>query len=74
MNRYVLIWQVNDYPENGGGLQWRSFQTVEEMDAKVDQLLSEHGDKFKIDASYSILEEIKYQPVAVITKLARPDA
>lgn len=65
---YLLVYNMNDYPDSGGGLYMDRFSTIEELDKKVNEVAANGDD---IDFAGRIFEEYEYKPVQHITKMER---
>jgi len=69
---FALIYNVNTYPDLGGGMHHEQFETLNLMTEAVNKLSNDHGSEFEIVAAYEIREQITYKPVTRVTKL-EPD-
>lgn len=67
MMKFVLIYEIDDYPECGGGIDFELFEEVEEMDAKVNELLQVCKDKLEIKFAGHINVIFNYEPKQLIT-------
>jgi len=64
--KYILVYNINDYPEMGGGLQYEEFKTDVELDKKVLEIYNFHD----IIVAGKV-EEFKYKEVETVTKKER---
>lgn len=64
--KYILVTYINDYWENGGGLQFDRFKTIEELDAFVQEKYN-----FREILLAGEVREIKYEEVEIVTKVKR---
>lgn len=69
----ILVWALNDYSDNGGGLQFEEPETIGLMDLRVNELLTLHGDKFSVVFAGEVFREVEYAPKDVVKTLARKD-
>ena len=68
---YVLIYEVNDYPDAGGGIVVEEFETAEAMHARANELLLRNKDGDEYFTSFrglSVKSRFKYEPIHVPTK------
>lgn len=61
MEKYILAWEVNDYPDYGGGIEFATFKDTKEITQKVNELKEDA--RIEILFCYKIAEEIKFKPV-----------
>jgi hypothetical protein len=68
VKNFILILDNDDYPDDGGGIQWPEFfETIQELDLYVENLnLKQNKIVFA-----GRTQEIKYKPVEYVTKLER---
>lgn len=38
MKEYILIWNVNDYPDNGGGVEYELLDNILDAEKRVNEL------------------------------------
>lgn len=67
--KFILIYRI-DYEEP----YIMRFDTVEEMDKQINELLQRHGDLFSIFFAAQILREYNYEPAQVVKSLKRSDS
>jgi len=67
---YVLIYRIDQYPEEGGGLYYERFATKEQMElfANSKNESNENG-KFIREFAGLIHYEIEVEAVSIVTKL-----
>ena len=66
MENYILVWEINDYPENGGGTKTQTFTDLNQVLEKVTKLKKD--DINEILFCFKIAEEIKFKAVEKATK------
>jgi len=64
--KYILVYEIDDYPDNGGGTKYEEFNTVEALDKRVIEIYNFHD----ITIAGKV-EEFKYKPVETVTKIER---
>jgi hypothetical protein len=69
MKPYILLYDVDDYPDNGGGLHFMEFETIERLDEEVEAIYNTH----KIILAGKV-ERYTYNPIEIITKIKRDDS
>lgn len=67
--RYILVYHVNDYPEMGGGFHYEEFNIVEDLDQRVEDVMTQGHD---IHAAGE-LKRFTYKTVEVVKKVVRED-
>lgn len=67
---FFLLWNVNDYPEMGGGNFFEYFETAEEMDKFVNQNLINQN-RYGIILACKIEESFIYTAKEKVTILER---
>lgn len=69
---YVLIYEVNDYAELGGGVKVEWFEDVSQMHARANELLLQRDEhdchQNTILHALSVAKEWKYRPEEVAVK------
>lgn len=70
-DKYVLIFKVDAWPDNGGGLFYEYFSSVIDMDTRINDLMKNYRELFSITLAGKLGEEYKYAPVEVVKKLGR---
>lgn len=73
MSQYLLIWNIKNWPEMGGGMDCESFEKLGAMDKKVDELLTQYGDELQILRAIEVRQDFEYKPIEVIKKLGRAE-
>lgn len=73
MARYILVYEISDYPEMGGGRYAEFFESNEEqkMHNRVNELANS-VDNFSIIIAGFMSQEYEYKPIEVI-KEYRPE-
>ncbi len=66
MKNIILVWNVNDYPEMGGGIYYDFFEDIEKVEIKVNGLTKDES--ISILFCGEIKKEIVFEPVEKITK------
>jgi hypothetical protein len=66
MKEFILIWRINDYPDNGGGLEFDLFDSIQQIEDKVNELNDD--ERFAIEYSARIADELKFIPVEKVTR------
>ncbi len=66
MSKYIIIWDVNDYPDMGGGVNFELFENIKQVENKVNDLMKDS--KTVISFCGKITDEIKFKPVEKIIK------
>jgi hypothetical protein len=69
MARYILAYDIIDYPEEGGGIEIETFayNEKERMHERANELLSSER-KIEILIAGTLEDEFKYEPVEVAIK------
>ena len=68
MKDYFLVYEINDYPEDGGGIHYKDFKNKYELLDEVNRLNKEFENDFKIVRAGIVRENIKIVPVEKVTK------
>ncbi len=71
MARYILVYEIDDYPDCGGGIQVEFFEKEQEMHRQVNELASTDERISIITAGY-LHAEYEYKPIEII-KEYRPE-
>lgn len=71
MTQYLIIYEILDYPENGGGMRYEVFETPELMDRKVQNMADRPDFKFDILLTARLGEQYEYAPVEIVKKFER---
>ena len=66
MKMYVLIWDIKDYPDNGGGTEYDLFENISEVEGKVNELTQDS--RISIQFCGHLLYEIKFKAVEKVTQ------
>ena len=69
MINYILVYEISDYPENGGGYDYMTFENIQDMEDQVNRLNTQHEDRFSIKIAAEVKSEITFKPVEIITRL-----
>lgn len=69
MAKHILVYEINDYPNNGGGTQVEFFEAdaEQEMHKRVNDLAST-DDRISIITAGFLQTEYEYKPVEIIKK------
>jgi len=71
MSKYILVYNINDFPECGGGIQVETFRDDDDgksMHKRVNDLAKKHKTKFNILEAGKMCIEFEYDPVEVVTE------
>ena len=64
MAKYILVYELGGYPEEGGGMYAKEFGIEEhKMHKEVDELLKKHKDNLTIVYAGFLQVEFKYEPI-----------
>lgn len=63
---YVLVYFIDDYPESGGGLYFERFETIDQLDQRVQIIYNTCEIKLT-----GLVKEISYEEVEIVTKIKR---
>ena len=66
MKDYVLIWDINDYPENGGGTEYELLENISEVEKKVNEITRDP--RIIILFCGHLRDEIKFKAVEKVTR------
>lgn len=66
MSKYILVYNVNEYPDMGGGIHFEDFETEQELDKRVSEVMPEH-EIFAVGE----LKAFEYKAIDWITKVQR---
>lgn len=69
MEKYILIYEIDDYASNGGGVEFGSFDSLEEMDKKANDIIKD--ERVSIKFAGEIRQEYSYVPKEVVIKIER---
>jgi hypothetical protein len=73
MSKYILVYEISDYPEMGGGIYAENFGMEEnKMHKRVNELANKNKNNFSVVYAGFLQTEYKYQPVEMITEY-RPE-
>ena len=67
MRKLILVYYVDDYPDNGGGYHYEELKTEAELDKRVEEIYKNRGEL--IVCGYII--PFEYKPVEIVTKVER---
>jgi hypothetical protein len=65
MKNFVLIWNVNEYPEMGGGIQIAFFESINKAEEKVNEITKDEN--VSIYFCGEIKKEIVFEPIEKVT-------
>lgn len=65
MKKYILVLNINEYPELGGGIKFHRFETIEEMNEKAIDTLKEDEHNNVLFAG-EVFSEVEYKPFVKI--------
>ena len=69
MCKYILVYEISDYPEMGGGMYAEEFGMDENnLHKRVNELANENKGKFSVTYAGFLQVEYKYNPVEIITE------
>ena len=73
MGKLILVFNQNGFPENDSGTHIEYPQTIEEMDKRCNELLTNgrYGDKCIIVCAGELKYEYKYEPIEKVTVFER---
>jgi hypothetical protein len=66
--RYLLVYHIADYAENGGGAIAEDFQNENEMHNRVNELAELHKEIFSVKYAGWLQTEFEYHPVTQVIK------
>lgn len=64
--KYILVYEVDDYPEMGGGTKYEDFDTIEALDKRVEEIYNCHA-----ITAVGELKPFTYKEVETVTKIVR---
>lgn len=67
--KYILVYDVDGYPDEGGGTQCEEFDSGEALDKRVEEIYQE-GHTLMLAGQ---LKEIKYKTIEKVTKVVVRD-
>ena len=65
---FILVYENDDYAEMGGGTFFERMESVEILTDRVNEL-NEQIEDFSVIFAGQVFNEIKFEPVEIITKL-----
>ena len=73
MEKLILVFEQAGFPENDAGTHIEYPKSVEEMDARVNELLTKGrmGDSCEIICAGKLKEEYKYEPIEKVVSYIR---
>jgi len=66
--KYILVYDVNGYPEEGGGTYYEEFDTIQSLDNRVSEIMT---DKQNTLVAAGEFKPYEYKAVEYITKIER---
>lgn len=63
MERYILVYDINDYADNGGGTYFKSFKEENDLHKEVNNLASSYKELFTITCAGVLVKTYEYEPV-----------
>jgi len=66
MSKYILVWNVDDYAEMGGGIGYEMFNDTKQLHRRAKELLSQ--DDTDIFYSGEVKSEFIYEAVERVTE------
>lgn len=66
--KYILTYDINDYPGNGGGTYVEEFITQKEMLLYLNEEILSWGERIANISGYEVLKEIEFEPVERVTE------
>lgn len=64
--KYILIWRIDDYPDMGGGQYHCVYDSIENMETDVNELLKDN--KISIEFCAEIGNRVHFEKVEIVTK------
>jgi len=71
MRRYILVYEIDDFADCGGGTHVESFESEEQMHKRVNEVAS-NDERVTITKAGLLQKEYEYKPVEVV-KEYRPE-
>lgn len=68
MGKYILVYEVTELDDDGGGIYVERFKEEQDMHNRVNILNSEHPENIMVLAAGHFSAEYKYNPVTYVTK------
>ena len=68
MAKNILVYDISDYPEMGGGVQFENFEEETDMHKRVDELANQYKERFSVICAGWLQTEYEYKPVVQIIK------
>jgi hypothetical protein len=65
MKQFILVWTVNDYPDNGGGTEYELYDNIQQVTNKVNELAQDK--RMAVAFCGHLRDEVKFKPVEKIT-------
>lgn len=66
MKSYILIWHIDDFAEEGGGLDYCFLDSLEKTEAKVNELM--RNPKCEIRYAGGIAKDLHLTPIEKVIK------
>lgn len=63
---YILVWSINDYYENGGGINWQLFKEKSDALDVINQMVAEWEYKFEVLHFSHFSHKVEIEPVNII--------
>lgn len=66
MKNYILIWEIKDYPDMGGGTEYDFFDDIKQVEEKVNELVKDN--RVMIAFCGNLNNEVTIKPVERVTR------
>ena len=71
MSKYILVYEIDDYPEMGGGTEVEFFEEEQKLHERVNELAS-NDERVSITTAGFLSVEYDYKPIEIV-KQYRPE-
>jgi len=62
-SKYILVYDIDRYPDEGGGVQYEKFENETALHETVNSLATQYKDKFSVIVAGWMHHEFEYEPV-----------
>lgn len=69
MAKYILVYEIKDYPDMGGGINVEYPENEQLMHKRVEELSSQLEEKFHLHDAGFLQKEFEYKPIKYAIKL-----
>lgn len=66
--KFILVYDINDHCEMGGGTHYKLFEKIEELEEEVNKLNKFYKEKFTIVFAGQVLRELKISIVNMVSE------